>query len=85
MTGGSDGIGYAICQKLALDGFNICIIARNEEKMNRKEMLNHYKHLMLEVEELKTRLQPQATGHIHTTISTLKERIEELHKKLEVD
>ena len=53
--------------------------------MNRKEMLNHYKHLMLEIAELKTRLQPQATGHIHTTISTLKERIEELHKKLEVD
>ena len=52
--------------------------------MDRKEMLNHYKHLMLEIAELKTRLQPQATGHIHTTISTLQERVKELHEKLEV-
>ena len=36
MTGGSDGIGYAICQKLAREGFNICIIARNEDKMKSK-------------------------------------------------
>ena len=34
VTGGSDGIGLGMCKKLAKDGFNICIIARNEEKIN---------------------------------------------------
>lgn len=33
VTGGSDGIGLAICRKLAKEGFNICIVARNENKM----------------------------------------------------
>lgn len=33
VSGGSDGIGLAMCKKLAKEGFNICIIARNEEKM----------------------------------------------------
>ena len=33
VTGGSDGYGLDICHKLAAQGFNICIIARNEEKM----------------------------------------------------
>ena len=31
-----------------------------------------------EVEYLKTKLEPHDTGHIHTTISTLKHRINEL-------
>ena len=35
ITGGSDGIGLAIAQKLASEGFNICIVARNEEKIKR--------------------------------------------------
>tara|TARA_Y100001937_G_scaffold2164_1_gene2731 strand:+ start:478 stop:651 length:174 start_codon:yes stop_codon:yes gene_type:complete len=51
--------------------------------MNRSMMLNHYRHLLIEVGELKSRLQPHDTGHIHTTINVLEERIEELHKKLE--
>lgn len=36
VTGGSDGIGFAIAQQLAREGFNICIIARNQEKMQAK-------------------------------------------------
>jgi hypothetical protein len=36
------------------------------------------KFLEEEIEELKSRLKPQATGHIHTSISTLKERYKEL-------
>jgi|TARA_B100000085_G_scaffold152090_1_gene138207 hypothetical protein len=51
--------------------------------MNRSMMLNHYRHLLMEVGELKSRLQPHDTGHIHTTINVLEERIEELHKELE--
>lgn len=33
VTGGSDGIGEQFCKDLANKGFNICIVARNEEKM----------------------------------------------------
>ena len=36
VTGGSDGIGEQFCKDLAQQGFNICIIARTEEKMKEK-------------------------------------------------
>ena len=33
VTGGSDGIGEALCYELASEGFNIVIISRTETKM----------------------------------------------------
>lgn len=39
--------------------------------------------LMEEIAELKTRLQPHDTGHIHTAINVLKERVQEV--KAEID
>ena len=36
VTGGSDGIGLAMCKKLATEGFNICIVSRSEGKINEK-------------------------------------------------
>ena len=36
ITGGSDGYGLDICHKLAAHGFNICMVARNEDKMKEK-------------------------------------------------
>jgi len=36
VTGGSDGIGLEICHQLAQQGFNICMVSRNEEKMQEK-------------------------------------------------
>jgi short-subunit dehydrogenase len=36
VTGGSDGIGLEICQQLAQQGFNICIISRNQAKIDEK-------------------------------------------------
>ena len=36
VTGGSDGIGYAYCKKLAKEGYNICMISRDEKKINEK-------------------------------------------------
>ena len=36
VTGGSDGIGLEICKKMAKQGFNICMVSRNEEKMRIK-------------------------------------------------
>ena len=51
----------------------------------RIEMEGKQKHidvLKSEVEILATRLEPQETGHLHTTIHTLKHRIEELQKEI---
>ena len=36
VTGGSEGIGFEICLQMAKKGFNICMIARNEEKMKKR-------------------------------------------------
>ena len=33
VTGGSDGIGLQFCHELAKQGFNICIVARNAQKI----------------------------------------------------
>ena len=38
--------------------------------------------LMEEIAILKSRLQPHDTGHIHTTISTLESRVEEIRNDL---
>ena len=36
VSGGSDGIGLEYCKELARQGFNICMVARNEQKMIEK-------------------------------------------------
>ena len=38
--------------------------------------------LQTEIEELKTRIRPEDTGHIYTTINTLEERVEEVKEDL---
>jgi len=38
----------------------------------------HIIHLIREIDYLKTQIQPHDTGHIHTTISTLEHRVQEL-------
>ena len=38
--------------------------------------------LMEEIAILKSRLQPEDTGHIHTTINTLESRVEEIRNNL---
>ena len=37
--------------------------------------------LKAEIEHLKSLIEPRDTGHIHTTISTLKHRVRELEDK----
>jgi len=44
VTGGSDGIGLAMCENLAAQGFNICIMARNAAKMAEKLSAIKLKH-----------------------------------------
>ena len=53
--------------------------------MSRSKLMNHVVHLKDEVNTLKMRLKPSATGHIHTTISVLEERIKECEKELADD
>lgn len=46
----------------------------NGERYN----FEHIIHLIREIDHLKTEIQPHDTGHIHTTISTLERRVNEL-------
>ncbi len=46
-------------------------------------LMNHERALREEISVLKERLQPTDTGHIHTTISTLEERVQEINEELE--
>ena len=46
-------------------------------------LMNHARALQEEVGVLKARIQPHDTGHIHTTISTLEERVKEINEELE--
>ena len=43
--------------------------------------MEHIIHLIREIDYLRTQIQPHDTGHIHTTISTLEHRVEELMSK----
>ena len=48
----------------------------------RKERMDHMFALMEEVRVLVGRLKPENTGHLHTTIDTLNERVDEIKRKL---
>ena len=50
--------------------------------MDRNEKLNHMLALTEEINVLTQRIKPQATGYIHTTIHTLRERVGELKEEL---
>ena len=44
--------------------------------------MEHIIHLIREIDYLRTQIQPHDTGHIHTTISTLESRVEEIRNDL---
>jgi len=46
-------------------------------------LMNHVRALQEEINVLKGRLQPHDTGHIHTTINTLEQRVQEMNEELE--
>ena len=54
-----------------------------EERMKMDGKQNHVDVLKTEIEVLASRLKPHDTGHLHTTIFTLKNRIEELQKEID--
>ena len=54
-----------------------------KKKMSRSKLLNHFQMLLEEIATLQTRIRPEDTGHIHTTISVLQCRVEEIKEELE--
>ena len=46
-------------------------------------LMNHVRALQEEIGVLKDRIQPHDTGHIHTTISTLEDRVKEINQQIE--
>ena len=44
VTGGSEGLGLALCDQLAEHGFNICMVSRNQEKIDGKVAELQAKH-----------------------------------------
>ena len=53
-------------------------------KRGRSSEVERIMVLMEEIAILKTKLQPPDTGHIHTAINVLEERVEELQHELEI-
>ena len=51
--------------------------------MSRSKALNHFQMLLEEIATLQRRIKPEDTGHIHTAISVLQGRVEEIKKELE--
>ena len=48
-------------------------------------LMNHVRALQEEINVLKERIQPHDTGHIHTTINTLEQRVQEMNEELETN
>ena len=46
-------------------------------------LMNNVRALQEEITVLKGRIQPHDTGHIHTTINTLEQRVQEMNEELE--
>ena len=47
-----------------------------------KALMNHMNVQIEEIKILEKRIEPHDTGHIHTTISTLRSRVEELQNDM---
>ena len=63
------------------DVFNLTFV----EKFNIMKIENQKQHitaLLAEIEVLKSRLEPHDTGHLHTTINVLEERVQEILNSL---
>ena len=51
--------------------------------MTQDTLVNHKNSLMREINVLSSRIEEHDTGHIHTAISVLKHRVEELDGQIE--
>ena len=47
-----------------------------------QKLLEHMITLMREIQIIKSRIEPQDCGHMHTTVSFLESRVEEIKKEI---
>lgn len=50
--------------------------------MDSKKLLEHMVMLMREIQIIKSRIEPQDCGHMHTTVNFLESRVEEIKNQL---
>ena len=50
--------------------------------MDSKRLLEHMITLMREIQIIKSRIDPQDCGHMHTTVNFLEHRVEEIKNQL---
>ena len=50
--------------------------------MDSKRLLEHMISLMREIQIIKSRIEPQDCGHMHTTVNFLEHRVEEIKNEL---
>ena len=50
--------------------------------MDSKKLLEHMVMLMREIQIIKSRIEPQDCGHMHTTVNLLESRVEEIKNQL---
>ena len=61
VTGGSDGLGLELCDSLAEQGFNICIISRNRDKIDKRIGELREKHPLVQYKSVQADLSALAT------------------------
>ena len=67
-------------------GIGVSTLTNKEDinmNISKDQLYNHLKVLQNETYILKSRLQPEDTGYLHTTINTLNERILEIEKEID--
>tara|TARA_A100001515_G_C4496955_1_gene185308 strand:+ start:177 stop:377 length:201 start_codon:yes stop_codon:yes gene_type:complete len=52
------------------------------ERNTLESKMNYMNFLLHEIKVLRERIQPHGTGHIHTTINTLEQRVNEIQKEM---
>ena len=50
--------------------------------VERKEKMDHMMSLIQEIGVLKLRFKPQATGHLHTAVNVLRDRVQEIREEI---
>ena len=52
------------------------------EQNTLESKMNYMNFLLYEIKILRERIQPHNTGHIHTTINTLEQRVNEIQREM---
>ena len=50
--------------------------------VERKEKMDYMMFLIQEIGVLKSRIKPQATGHLHTAVNVLQGRVQEIRQEI---